>query len=910
MKFQDLIPSFNSGELSPQLAARLDFGKYRSGLEICENLIPLPEGGVTRRPGSRYVSGVQDSTVKGRLKKFEFSVTQAYILEMGDYVLRFYRNQGAITAADTDAAVTNGTFTSGITDWDDRSTGAGSIAHDATNKRLNLVPGGTGGTDIGWAEQDITTTATNTEHVIKFRVTGAPSDKIEFQVGTSSTGTEILAAVEKEVGYHCVAFTPSASPFYIQFRNLGSFRNKTVAIDDVSLIDNAGIEIDTPWPEADLFNVEGPQTADVLYLFHGDYPTHKLQRYGHTTWSLVEVAWEDGPYLDENTTSTTLTPSASTGMGINLTLSSTTGVNDDQGWQSTDVGRLVRYKKSTTYGWAVITSITNTTVAVADVRKDFEATPTAQSTWSIGAWSGTTGYPQCSVFYEQRLYAAATTDQPQTFWASQTADYENFKPDDDAGTVEADDSLNFTLFANDINAIYWMAASEDVLVIGTQGGEWVPTSSGAVITPLDISVRRRTQVGSARIQPVMVGNTVIFTQRDKHRVYEFARSPDVIDSFQPVEMTRLASHITYKYGSSGIVEVDYANAPESIVWFVRNDGQLLSMTYRREEDVVGWGRHILGGNFQGSDAVVESIAIIPGNNGAGQIQDSTRRDEIWMIVKRTINSATVRYIEFFEGDYQTGDPQEDAYYSDSIITLDSPETISGATKASPVVLTITATTLSNGDLIRVTDVVGMTELNGNTYKVANKATNTVELTNAEDDSNIDGTSFTTYISGGKSNKKVTAISGLTHLEGETVKIWGDGAIIPSETVSSGAITADEAVSVAQIGLGFTHKLKTLKVSAGNPSGTPIGQTKRIHGLTFVLLNSHTLKYGPSESNLFSQDFREVSDEMDSAPPLFTGEQKVPFDGDWGEDTRIFIQNDDPSPFTVLALAPEVNLNVK
>ena len=99
-------------------------------------------------------------------------------------------------------------------------------------------------------------------------------------------------------------------------------------------------------------------------------------------------------------------------------------------------------------------------------------------------------------------------------------------------------------------------------------------------------------------------------------------------------------------------------------------------------------------------------------------------------MKRTINDSQVRYIEFFEGDFETGDAQEDAYYVDSMITLDSPETISGATKANPVVLTITATTLSNGDEIRTTDVKGMTQLNGNTYKVANKATNTVELTSA------------------------------------------------------------------------------------------------------------------------------------------------------------------------------------
>lgn len=910
-RLQDLQPAFNAGELHPRLAARLDFIKYRFGVEICENLIPLSEGGVMRRSGSRFTAEEKSSSVKGRLKRFQFSVTQAYILELGATIMRFYRHQGQITVADTDATITNGTFPDNINDWEDRSTGgAGNqISHDATNDRLTLQTSGTASDDIGWAEQDVTTSNTNTEHVIKFQVIGAPGDKIEFQVGTAASGAQTLAAVEKEVGYHCVAFTPTTSPFYVQFRNRGSFRDKNVQIDNISIIDNDAVEIDTPWPEADLFNVEGPQSADVLYLFHSDHPTYKLLRFGHTTWSLVEVEWEDGPYLDENISTTTLIPSASTGLGINLTLSSVVGVNDGQGWLSTDVGRLVRYKETSNWGYAIITSITNTTVAVADVRKDFEPTPTAKDTFRLGAWSGTTGYPQVAGFFEQRLYVAATTNQPQTFWASQTADFQNFKPDNDSDIVEADDALNFTLLANDVNAIRWLSAGEDALAIGTEGGEWVPVSDGVVITPLDITVRRQTTHGSAQIQSVRVGNVVLFVQRAKHKVRALGLDEFSTKYIAP-DMTRLAGHITHKHGTGtgGIVEMDYAEETESIVWVVRGDGQLLSMTFKREEDVVGWGRHILGGSFEGGDAVVESVAVIPGDDSSGQVQDSTKRDEVWVTVKRTINGTTKRYIEFFEADYETGDAQEDAYYSDSLITLDTPLTITGATKANPVVLTIPSNGLSNGDEVRITDILGMTELNTNTYKVANQATNSIELTSADDDTNIDGTSFTTYISGGKANKKVTAISGLDHLEGETVKIWGDGAIISEETVSSAAITLDEKVSVAQIGLGYTHKFKNLKVSAGNPAGTPVGKKKRIYGLTFVLLNSHTLKYGPDSSNLTEKDFRVVSDPMDTAAPLFTGEQFLEFKGDWKIDPRIVIENDDPAPFTLLALAPETQVN--
>lgn len=826
-RLHDLQASFSAGEISDRLVGRLDFAKYPAALETCENLIPLSEGGVTRRPGTRHVAEIKSSSVKGRLKKFKFSTTQAYAIEMGDSALRFYRNQARITVANTDAVVTNGTFTTNITDWDNRSTGAGSIAHDATNLDLNLVPGGTGATDIGWAEQDITTTNTGQEHVIKFRVVGSPGDKIEFQVGTAASGAQTLAAVEKEVGYHCVAFTPTTSPFYVQFRNLGTNANKTVSIDDVSIIDNAPLELVSPWPEAELYDVEGPQTADVLYLFHDSTPTYKLQRYGHTTWSLVEVAWQDGPYLDLNITTTTMTPGATSGVAVTVTASSIVGINDNTGFQANDIGRLIRIDNpaaAIAWGWGIIVDRTSTTVVTVHVKKAF-ATANADTRWKLGAWSNATGFPSTATFFEQRIYAANTTEQPQTLWASQSDDFENQKPDNDADTVEADDAFSRTLSADSVDAILWLSAGEDRLFIGTSGGEWVPRSTGESLTALDISIRRQTTHGSARIQPLRVGSIVLLVQRAKRKIRELGLSQQSVnDSYTAPDMSRLASHIM----RGGAVEMDYAEEPESILWVVRNDGQLLSMTYRRDEEVVGWGRHILGGAFGSGNAVVESVTVIPGTNGSGQVQDSSARDEVWLIVKRTINGSTKRYVEFLEQSFETGDDQEDAYYVDSMVTYD-------------------------------------------------------------------GASATT-------------LTGFDHLEGQTARIWANGAIHPNKTVSSGQIVLDSGKTVVQAGLGYTHTLKTLKVKAGNPAGTPIGKKKRIYGLTFVLLNSHTIKYGPDTDNLSERDFRVITDPMDAGAPLFTGEKFVEFPGGWTEDARIIIQSSDPAPFTLLAIAPEISVN--
>jgi hypothetical protein len=789
-----------------------------------ENMIPLSEGGAMRRAGTRYVAEIKNSAVKGRLKRFEFSTTQSYIIEMGEQAFRFYKNQGQIVSQNITASITNGTFASNITNWTDRSGAGSSISHDSTNNRMSLVSNGT--TDAH-AEQQVTNSSA-VEHIIRFRVYGSPGDVVKLRVGTSSTGTEIVDDFEASVGFHTYAFTATAADFYVQFLHS---TGKTLGIDDVSLIDDSPVELTTPYTEAQLFQVGGPQSADVLYLFHGSYPTYKLERRGHSTWSLVEVAWQDGPWLEVNTTTTTLAPSATTGLGITITASSTTGINGGDGFKSTDVGRLVRIDNPSSgvdWGWGIITEYTSATAVKVDIKRDFLST-SADTRFRLGSWSETTGYPSVGAFYEQRLTAANTTDQPQNFWMSNTGDFENYSPDSANvsdnwdGTVQDDDSIDFEISADNVNAIRWLSAGEDTLSIGTSGGEWIPKSDGIVLTPSDISVRRQTTHGSAQIEPVRVDNIVLFTQRAKRKIREFGFTFES-DGFKAFDMTRLAQHIT----RGDVVEMAFAEEPDSLCWVVRGDGQLPSMTFRRQEDVVGWARHILGGSFGSGDSVVESVASIPGTNGSGQTHDSTNRDEVWVIVKRTINGATKRYCEMFERDYEQGQDQEDAYYLDSMLTYDSSST--------------------------------------------------------------------------------STISGLSHLEGQTVGVYADGAIQSDKTVSSGSISLDSAASVVQVGLRYAHLYKTLKIEGGNPMGTAIGKKKRLHGITVAVLNSLTLKIGPATGNLQSLDFRSISDPMDEVAPLFTGEKFIEFEGDWETDTRVIVQSDDPAPFVLLAIAPEIEIN--
>jgi len=380
-------------------------------------------------------------------------------------------------------------------------------------------------------------------------------------------------------------------------------------------------EISTPYLTAELFDIKFAQSADVMYITHPNHQTRKLSRTGHTSWTLTVVDFTNGPYLDTNTSTTTITASAHTvGTGRTFTASANT-------FASTDVGRLIRFRD----GYAKVTGFTSATVVTVEIIKDTGST-SASTDWSLGAFSDTTGHPSCVSFFEQRLVFAATLSQPQTVFFSKSGDYENMDANI-GGTVADDDAIIYTIASNQVNAIRFMAASR-TLIIGTAGGEFTVTGGGDnnAITPTNIMIKKQSNHGAANIDAVAVANATLFVQRAKRKIRELAYNFDV-DGYTAPDLTILAEHVT----EGGIIEMAYQEEPLAIIWCVRNDGELVALTYQREQQVVAWHRHVFAGSFGSGNAVCESVAVIP-------TEDSEY--ELYMIIKRTINGATKRYVEF------------------------------------------------------------------------------------------------------------------------------------------------------------------------------------------------------------------------------------------------------------------------
>lgn len=884
MKATPGLVAFNAGEMSPLLDGRVDLEQRGRGCRTLENWIPLVQGPVTKRPGTKFIAAARGEC---RLIPFTFSTTQSYVLEFSNLVMRVFKD-GAI-----------------VTQTAQNITGI---------SRANPAVVTYDGAD----------TYANGDRIIITGVVGMVEvNNREFTVANVNAGANTFELS----GVNSSAYTAWAS-------------GGTVA---------EIYELTTPYTTAQLSSLQYAQSADTMYIVHPSNAPYKLTRTGHTAWTITAITFKDGPYLDYDPDSgITLTPSARTGTGITLTASaalfdttnhvgsiwrlgydaatagdvawgyctltavaSTTSATatvvedfgaevfpdpsfDDglEGWsdKSTNVASSIShdatnkrmnlnqgasgyalaesvctvspgaaytlsvvvnavphtmriYVGTTSGGTEVLTVQTVTTTGtknydiVPQVDTIYVAIDTSGATsgdvvtidsasmarkslttskWREGAWSIERGYPSAVTLFEERAIYAATSHQPQTLFASVAGDFEEFTPTDrETGQVDDDHGITRTLSADEVNVIRWMAPSSS-LVVGTVGGEWrVVTGSDQPWTPTNGRARLEGGDGSAAIRPLRIGNTIVMVQYHARQVFALGYSYD-IDGLASEDLTELADHIT----SGGIVAMAYQRRPWSIIWCAKTDGTLISCTFRPDQKVVGWASQPIAGSFGTGTAVVESLACIPGTSG---------QDELWLVVKRTVNSATVRYVEQLQPALaRDGTLATDAYYLDSLLQY------SGTSSA--------------------------------------------------------------------------AMTGATHLVGQTVGVLGDGAVQTAKTVAAGGlVTLDKAIEEAVIGLPITSTMIPQRTEIQTQAGGIQTMQRRVVKVTVRLDRTIGLKVGPSETVLDTIPWRKGGDPMDAPPPLFTGDKVVDFRGSHSTSPDICIVHDYPTPATVLALFPEFTI---
>jgi hypothetical protein len=273
------------------------------------------------------------------------------------------------------------------------------------------------------------------------------------------------------------------------------------------------------------------------------------------------------------------------------------------------------------YGIFYVTGVTSPTVATGTVVKSFKSTATT-AIWAEGAFSRKRGFPRTVALHDQRLIFGGTYQKPLTVWGSSVDDFENFRY-----STKADSAFSFTLSSNESNPINWIV-SQSELLIGTSGDEWTlgPADDAQVMGPANVRARRQSSYGSTFFQARVVNEVALFIQRQGRKVRELTYAFEK-DGWVAPDLTILAEHIS----KGGIVEGAFQQQPDSIFWAVTGEGNLIGMTYERDQNVVGWHRHTTQGTF-------ESVATIYAGGQA---------DEVWFIVRREIDGVEKRFIERF-----------------------------------------------------------------------------------------------------------------------------------------------------------------------------------------------------------------------------------------------------------------------
>lgn len=722
-------------------------------------------------------------------------------------------------------------------------------------------------------------------------------------------------------------------------------------------------EIASPWTTVDLTNADGTfglrftESNDVVYICHPLYAVRKLSRTAPTSWALATLLPTNGPFKIINTTATTVYSSAQTGV-VTLTASSaiftanmvgslfylgqksvlniklweagkvialgdrrrsnginyvalnaaTTGGNKpshtDGAVYDGDAGVQWQYEDPG-YGYGQITGFTSTTVVTLSVVKSipFYATlvGNASTLWANGAWSDVEGWPSQVNFYKERLVFG----RGQSLWLSVSGDYENFAAKDLSGNVVADQAISITLQSDKVNNLQWMS-SNDALLCGTAGGEFAVQSitTNLPFGPDNVTAPSVSSFGSRNMIPVKVGEATLFIQRSgikmRDVIYDY-----VSNKFQSTDQNVMADHIT----QGGLTQIAFQQEPYSIVWGVRADGLLVAMTYSREQyespPFGGWHRHPIGGSFAGGPAVVDCLAVIPA--------PAADKDEVWLITKRTINGATKRYVEYMEYERRFNDDPQDAFYVDCGLTLDNTQAATLTPGAGATVAGSTGVTFTAGSAVFNAGQIGR-EIQVRTFtldgdgKTKNYATSRALITGYTSTTVVSATILqpfqsTAVVASGGWRVTVVTISGLSHLEGQSVAIMGDGATYPQQVVTAGVITLPTPAAKVQVGLPQRARLQTMRLKDGAGDGTTQGKTSRINKASVRLLDTLGCKLGPSFDKLDEIDFRVVADQMDGPPALFTGDKLVDFDGDYSTDPWVCLETTEPQPCTVVAIMP-------
>jgi hypothetical protein len=917
-----LQSSFNAGEVSPLLYGQAPLPKYKHGLETCLNYIPTLQGPLVRRPGTKYAAPVKDSDHPPALIPFQFSVTQAYMLEFGANYIRFFANLGQVITSSTIYKFDQGFFQQ----------------QDAPNFGNFYA-----------------TRASGTY--------GTGESNYPFVVPTVAAGSILeLASPYAAADVASIKYAQNADTLYLfhpkyPIHKLQRFGQQYWQLKQVVLQDG-------PYNSINSFKARGDSTEVTLYtgtnfaaspqFYAGPLlnissvvtdpglsgqiqittsVAHKyvsgqkvfLAAIGGTTEANNNDTFASFPanpnyWVITVTSPTTFLLNAST-----FTHAYTSGGTVQPALWASDMdpatfnqsrGRALQVTFAGQRYFCVMSSVVNAArmiVYIGPLAISTYVPPdsTTMVAWAMGTYSAVNGYPSCGTFHQDRLVLAGAPGSPQQIDASVPGDYENFAPSDRTTQVVSDaNAYSFQLNSKDVNTIRWVTSSAQGILAGTYSGEWSVSAAtpNEAITATNVNAAQTGSFGSADVDAVQLGNSALYVQRAGRKLRELSYFFQV-GTFRSTDLTALSEHITIP----SVTKLATQKETQPLVWAVRSDGILLSMIFDRGDSNLeaGWTRHQLGGrsDTSGKYPLVTSIGTIP--------SPDLSFDQVWLVVRRWLNGAFVSTVEYMTRIFDDSVAQADTLQMDCAGTYDVPITISGVTNATQaLVTTALAHGLTSGALVSFSNVVGLsqitTDLNGNTQTsnlvngktfIAQVLGPTTFLLQDVNGNPVNSTAYSPAIGGGFVRKMVTSISGLTWLENETVSVLADGGIHPNVTVSNtGTITLQYPAAKVQIGFRYNSDGKLLRAEAGAADGTSIGKTRRTTRAAFMVHNIGDLSFGTSFKNLIPVNFERADLQLaDNAVSLYSGIIRDGVESRSDFESQVCFRQSSPLPGTIQAI---------
>jgi len=866
--------SFASGELAPSIFAHTDLSKYKSGAALMRNFFVDYRSGASTRPGTRFIMQAFISSKTVRLIPFQFSSSIAYIIEFGDFYCRFITNAGAVLETGFAISAVNNTNPGQVT----------AAGNNFLNGDWVYVTGVLGAAKYN---NRFYTVGVSGATLTLFDVNGNPVDTTAF--GTY-TGGGLISRVYK---------------------------------------------IASPYAAIDLALLKFVQSASVMTITHPSYVPYNLSAVGPTNWTFTAISF--GTSLSAPTG---LGTSAAGGTGAYY--SYTVTAVDASGQESVAATAVALDNKAnitTTAGTNTVTWAAVAGAASYNVYKTELSTagvvPTGLAYGFIGSATGTSfidsnivpdftitspivynpfigNNPDCFCYFQQRATYAGSNADPTSFWMSQPGAFNNFNY---SNPTQDDDSITDTIVSLQVNAIKSMVPMPGGLVMLTSKGAWQVSGgqggAGGIgaITPINAIATPQAYNGASDVQPLVINYDIVYVQAKGSIVRDLSYNI-YANIYTGTDISVLSNHLFLSYQ---ITEWAYAEEPFKIIWAIRDDGTLLSLTFVKEQEIYGWAHSDTLGLFKSVASITE-----------GQV------DAVYVVAQRYIGGRFVQMIERLDDrmfTYSNTNPldsptlpipciranAESAWCVDCGLqsALPTPAaTLSADSSYGAVNFSASAAVFAIGDvgsIIRMGGGIAAV----NTYVSPTQVLGTWTTSPSRI---VPNDSLKTPVPQASGDWSLTApfttFNGLDYLYGQTVSILADGGVVTPQVVTNGAITFDNPVSLVTAGLGFRAQLQTMYLDVNDSGGTIQGKRKKINALSVRVVNTRGLQGGSTFGSLVP--IKELAPQvvLGQPIPLVTADERFIMDPNWTVEGQICLQQDDPLPATVLGVIPEITIGDK